>query len=112
MSEGLQLQDPIFKLVVRFSNGETISHFVSELIDPTLITSDTRYAVITSISCQDPSQCAEITVVNLRDVTYIKTERVSLERLTAERRPAGILNAGSPNPEEKLPKTIAQVKFV
>jgi hypothetical protein len=112
MSETLHIQDPIFKLIVRFGNGETINHFVSEPINPNLITHDTRYAIITSISCQNPSECIDITVVNLRDVTFIRTERMTVEQLTSERRSAGILAPGAMSADEKLPKSIAEVRFV
>ena len=112
MSEAIQLRDPLFKLIVRFTNGEIISYIASEPIDPRMLSSDTRYAVINSISCQNPSDCVDVAVVNLRDITFIKTERVTLEQLAAERRLAGIHSVGAASAEDKLPKTLAQVKFI
>ena len=112
MSESIQLRDPLFKLTVRFSNGEMINHVVSDPIDARLITPETRYAVISSFSCQEPSQCTDIAVINLRDVTFIKTERVALDQLATERRMAGMRSTGSLSADERLPKTLAQLKFV
>ena len=112
MSESLQLHDPLFKLIVRFSNGEMIQHVLDNPIDARLVTPETRYAIISSFSCQNPSECTDITVVNLRDVTFIKTERVTLDQISTERRMAGIHSMSAANADDRLPKTLAQVKFV
>ena len=112
MSESLQLHDPLYKLVVRFSNGEMIQHILGDPIEARMITPETRYAVIISFSCQNPSECTDITIVNLRDVTFIKTERVTLDQLSTERRMAGIHSASASNADDRLPKTLSQVKFV
>src|SRR5215471_9465986 len=100
MSESIQLKEPLFKLVIRFSNGEMIQHIVSEPIEARAVTSDTRYAVVTSVSWQNPSEVTETTIVNLRDVTFIKTERVALDQLTGERRMAG-LHSSAPLKEDE-----------
>ncbi len=110
MSESIELKEPLYKLVIRFSNGETIQYVVSDPIASGAVTPETRYGIITSLSCQDPSECAEVIVVNMRDVTYLKTERVTLEQLSAERRPAG-LNT-SPHGDDRLPKSLAHLKFI
>jgi hypothetical protein len=112
MSESLQLRDPLYKLIVRFSNGETIQHVVSDSIEARMISPETRYAVIISFSCQNPSECTDVTVVNLRDVSFIRTERVTLDQLSTERRMAGIHSASVASADDRLPKTLAQVKFV
>lgn len=112
MSESLQLSDPLFKLIVRFGNGEMIQHVVSNPIEAHHIAPDTRYVVISSFSCQNPSECSDVTVVNLRDVTFIKTERVTLEQLGAERRMAGMHSSSPSGHDEKQPKNLAQVKFI
>ena len=112
MSESLQLRDPLYKLIVRFSNGETIQHVVSDPIEARMISPDTRYAVISSFSCQNPSECTDVTVVSLGDVSFIKTERVTLDQLSTERRMAGIHSASTSSADDRLPKTLSQVKFV
>jgi hypothetical protein len=112
MSESIELKDPLYKLVIRFSNGEMIQYVVSDPIASGAVTPDTRYGIITSLSCQNPSECAEVTVINLRDVTFIKTERVTLEQLSAERRPAGLSTSTSPHGDDRLPKSLAQLKFI
>lgn len=112
MSESLQLREPLFKLVVRFGNGEKTQHVVSHPIEAHLITRDTRYVVISSFSLQNPSECTDITVINLRDVTFIKTEQVTLDQLTTERRTAGLHSGGTSSHDDRLPKSLAQLKFI
>ncbi|HEY7911363.1 MAG TPA: hypothetical protein VIG62_05580 [Blastocatellia bacterium] len=112
MSESMQLRDPLYKLVVRFGNGEMIQAVVTEQIDARMITPETRYAVISSFSCQNPSECTDITIINLRDLTFIKTERVTLEQLQTEKRSAGLHSTSPSHGDERVPKNVAQVKFI
>lgn len=112
MSESIQLKDPLYKLIVRFGNGEMAHYVMTNPLDARLIAPDTRYAIISTFSCQNPSECAEISVINMRDVTFIKTERTTLDELTGERRMAGLRSTGSLNSDDRLPKSLAQVKFV
>jgi hypothetical protein len=112
MSESLQLREPLFKLVVRFGNGEKIQNVVSHPIEAHLITPETRYLVISSFSLQNPSECTDIVVVNMRDVTFIKTEQVTLDQLTTERRTAGLHSSSQSSQDDRMPKTLAQLKFI
>ena len=109
MSESFQLPDPLFRLTVRFSNGETVQHMMTDPLDVRTITPEIKYAVVSSYSCQNPSLGVEIAMINLRDVSYIKTERVTLDQLAGEHR-IGIRSAGVG--DDRLPKHIAQIKFV
>jgi hypothetical protein len=111
MSESLQLRDPLFRLAIRFTNGETLQQVMTDPLDSRTITPETKYAVISSFSCLNPSVCSEIIVVNLRDVTFIKTERVTLEQLASEHR-IGIRSAGVAGSDDRLPKNLAQLKFI
>lgn len=112
MSESINLQDPLYKLQVRFSNGEVLQYIISEHLDSRMITPDTRYAVISSFPCQNPSQCSDTTVINFRDVTFIRTEQVTLEQLSADRRMAGIRTTGSPGGDDRVVKNLSQIKFI
>ena len=112
MSESMQLREPLFKLIVRFSNGETIHHIVQEPIEARHIATDMRYAVISCFSLQNPSECTDVTVLNLRDVSFIKTERVTLEQVANERRMAGLHAATSAKDDDRMPKTLAQLRFI
>lgn len=112
MSENIQLKDPLFKLSVRFGNGELISFIADHPINTDQILLETRYAIITSIPVSNPSECTETTVINLRDVTFIRTERVTLDQLTSERRMAGIRSMGTSAADDRLPKMLSQIKFV
>ena len=111
MSESLQLRDPLFRLIIRFTNGETMQQVMTEPLDSRMVSPETRYALISSFSCQNPSLCTDITLVNLRDVTLIRTERVTLEQLAGEHR-IGIRSAGVSGADDRLPKNLAQLKFV
>lgn len=111
MSESLQLRDPLFRLIVRFTNGETLQQVMTDPLDSRMITPETKYALVSSFSCQNPSVCSEVTLLNLRDVTFIKTERVTLEQLASEHR-IGIRSAGLSGSEDRLPKNLSQIRFV
>jgi hypothetical protein len=111
MSESLQLRDPLFRLIIRFSNGEQVEHVMTDAVHTRAIAPETKYAIISLSSRQNPSICTEITVINLRDVSYIKSERVTLEQLAAEHR-IGIRSAGLADADDRLPKNIAQIQFV
>ena len=111
MSESIQLRDPLFRLYIRFTNGETMQHVMTEPLDSRMIAPETKYAVISSSSCQNPNVCTDVTLVNLRDVTFIRTERVTLEQLAGEHR-IGIRSAGTPGSDDRLPKNLAQIKFI
>src|SRR2546423_13481743 len=112
MSESIQLKEPLYKLIIRFGNGEKIQHIVAEPIESRHITSDTRYAVISSFSLQNPSECTEVEIINLRDASYIKTERVALDQVVTERRMAGLHATSSTKEDDRMPKTMAQLRFV
>jgi hypothetical protein len=110
MSESIKLPDTIFKLIIRFSNGEKFHYITDEQFIAHKITPETHYAVISSFSLQNPAECTDVTLVNLKEVAFIKTEKITLDELSAGRRTAG-LHATNVS-EEKLPKTLSQVKFI
>ena len=112
MSESIKIKEPIFKLVVRFSNGEILHYVVQDPIDERAIKPEIRYAVISSISCANPSECTSISVVNMRDVTFIRTELVTLEQLAGEHRLAGIRSSSTSSADEMPFKSLSQIKFV
>jgi hypothetical protein len=107
----MEIQEPLFKLILRFSNGEIISYIVREPIDATKLAPESRYALITSYSTQDGNQCTDVTLINLRDLTFLKTERVTVDQLASERRMAGIRSTGSPH-DERVLKAISEIKFI
>ena len=111
MNEAFQLPKELFKLFIRFSNGEMIYHITTQPLDSRLIKADTRYAVIACYSTRNPIECTEVTMVNLKDVTFIKTERVTVDQLTADRRMAGMRSSDA-SADDKQPKTLAQLSFV
>jgi hypothetical protein len=111
MTENIEIKDPIFKLSVRFSGGEVVHYIVNDAIDARLISPDTRYAVVSSVSCDNPNECTDVTVINLRDVTFIRTERVTTEQLAAEHRMAG-MRATAPTVSGGKIKSLSYLKFI
>lgn len=109
MSESFQLPDPLFRLTIRFSNGETVQHMMTDPLDSRTIVPEIKFAIVSSFSCQNPSLGVEVAMINLRDVTYIRTERVTLDQLAGEHR-IGIRSAVVG--DDRLPKHLAQIKFV
>ena len=112
MSERIALHDPLFKLAVRFGNGEVLTYVLQNPLDSRAIRPDTRYAIISSFQVQNPSDCTEVTAVNLRDVTFLRTERVTLEQLAGSHRMAGIGSPAKQDLDDKLPKVLSQISFI
>ena len=110
MAESLPLPDTLYKLIIRFSNGEKINYLTVEPFAAHTITSDTRYAVVTSCAIQNPAECTALTVLNLAAVAYIKSEKITLDELATEHRTAGLRSPVSS--DEHQPKTLSHVKFI
>lgn len=112
MSEGLTIKEPLYRLSVRFRNGELITWVTAEELDSRKVTPDTTFMIVTSVSVQNPSQCTETTVINVRDLSFVRSERVTLEQLAGEHRSAGIRSTGKSGAEDGGPKALSQVKFI
>lgn len=106
------MPDNLFKLIIRFSNGEQFNYVTTDPYPAGGITSETRYAVISSYAYHNPEECMDVTLVNLSDVAFIKTEKISLEDLASEKRTAGMRSTSPANLDDKLPKTISTLKFI
>jgi hypothetical protein len=106
------MPDNLFKLIIRFSNGEQFNYVTEDPYPASGITSETRYAIISSYVYQNPEACTDVTLINLSDVAFIKTEKISLEDLASEKRTAGLRSTSSANADDKLPKAISTLKFI
>lgn len=71
----------LHRLSIRFTNGETLRYDVREPLHAEDIPSTIRFAVISSYLCESPDTCAEIILLNLNDVSYIKTEHITFSQL-------------------------------
>ena len=112
MSESIKLPDTIFRLIIRFSNGEKFHYITDEQFLAHKIAPETRYAVISSFSLQNPAECTDVTLVNLENVAFLKTEKITLDELAAGKRTAGLHSQSASVSDDKLPKTLSQVKFI
>lgn len=110
MAESMQIPDILYKLIIRFNNGEKIGYLTTELLTTDAISRDTRYAIVTSCSIQNPAECTDVTMLNLSDIAYIKSEKITLDELAAERRTAGLRSPASS--DEHQPKAVSHVKFI
>src|SRR5687767_3629735 len=110
MAESMPLPETLFKLIIRFSNGEKVSYVTSEPFATGSINSDTRYALVTSCLIQNPAECTEVNLINLSDVAFIKSEKITREEFASERRTAGLRAPVSS--EDHQPKSFSQVKFI
>ncbi|MBC7910865.1 MAG: hypothetical protein H7Y30_10225 [Pyrinomonadaceae bacterium] len=72
------------RLTIRFTSGETLLYTVREALHAEDIPVNVRFVVINSYLCDKPEECTEIVLLNLNDVSYIKTEHVTEEELQRE----------------------------
>lgn len=72
------------RLTIRFTNGETLTYTLREPLHAEDIPAGVRFVVISSYDCEPPEQCHEIVLLNLNDVSYIKSEHVTEEELSRE----------------------------
>lgn len=72
------------RLTIRFTNGETFIYTVSEPLHAEDIASSARFAVISSYECETPDKCHEIVLLNLNDISYIRTEHITEAALEKE----------------------------
>jgi hypothetical protein len=85
------------RLTIRFTNGETFVYTVREALHAEDIAAQHRFAVIHSYKYESPEECDEIVLLNLNNISYIKTEHVTeaeLEREETTRREAEHKHAG------------------
>jgi hypothetical protein len=72
------------RLMIRFTNGETMTYTVREALHAEDIPADVRFVVISSYLCEKPDHCAQIVLLNLNDISYIKTEHITDTELERE----------------------------
>jgi hypothetical protein len=87
------------RLTIRFTNGETFVYTVREALHAEDIATEHRFVVIHSYKSDSPQECDEIVLLNLNNISYIKTEHVTeaeLEREEKTRRETEHIHAGAP----------------
>jgi hypothetical protein len=72
------------RLTIRFTNGETFVYTVREALHAEDISTEHRFAVIYSYKYESPERCDEIVLLNLNNISYIKTEHVTERELQRE----------------------------
>ncbi|MGB7925983.1 MAG: hypothetical protein WCF57_22270 [Pyrinomonadaceae bacterium] len=72
------------RLTIRFTNGETFVYTVGEALHAEDIAAKHRFAVIHSYKHESPGDCDEIVLLNLNNISYIKTEHVTEAELERE----------------------------
>ena len=97
------------RLTIRFTNGETFIYTVREALHAEDIGADHRFAVIHSYKYESPEECQEIVLLNLNNISYIKTEHVTeaeLEREETTRREAEHKHEGT------VPHRLSRIGFM
>ena len=72
------------RLTIRFTNGETFVYTVREALHAEDIAAEHRFVVIHSYKYDSPQECDEIVLLNLNNISYIKTEHVTEAELQRE----------------------------
>lgn len=72
------------RMTIRFTNGETFIYTVAEPLHAEDIAATARFAVITSYLCEKPEDCHEMVLLNLNDISYIRTEHITDAELEKE----------------------------
>lgn len=73
------------RLTIRFTNGETIIYTVRDALHAEDIPPKVRFVVITSYLCEPPGEhCDELVLLNLNDISYIRTEHITDAELQKE----------------------------
>jgi hypothetical protein len=72
------------RLTIRFTNGETLRYTVRDPLHAEDIPTNVRFVVISSYECEPSEPSAELVLLNLNDISYIKTEHVTPQELERE----------------------------
>jgi|SRR5947209_1879013 len=74
----------LHRMTIRFSSGEIFTYIVREPLHAEDIPATARFAVIHSYMCEREETCTEIVLLNLNDISYIRTEHLTQEDLIRE----------------------------
>lgn len=74
----------LHRMTIRFSSGEVFSYVVREPLHAEDIPPTARFAVIHSYMCETEEKCTEIILLNLNDISYIRTEHMTEQDLRRE----------------------------
>ena len=98
-----------YRLTIRFTNGETLLHTVREPLHAEDIPSEVRFVVVSSYLCETPERCDEILLLNLNDVSYIRTKDISLAELAREEE---LRRDGQLQDSSTVPRRLARIGFI
>lgn len=100
------------RLTIRFTNGETFIYTVAEPLHAEDIAATARFAVISSYHCEPgkPEECHEIVLLNLNDVSYIRTEHITDAQL--EKEELTKKEAASQTSTTTTPQRLSRIGFI
>lgn len=98
------------RLTIRFTNGETFVYTVRDPLHAEDIPANARFAVIHSYQCEPPQQCTEVVLLNLNDISYIRTEHVTETELQREEQTR--LEAASQRETVGARQTLSHIGFI
>ena len=98
-----------YRLTIRFTNGETMLYTVREPLHAQDISSDVRFVVVSSYLCETPERCDEILLLNLNEVSYVRTKDISLAELAREEE---LRREGQSQEPGGVPRRLARIGFI
>ena len=112
MSESKSALEELFRLIIRYANGEQSQYFTKQHINPDSITNETRFAVVSTVLLENTAEVTDVTVFNIKDVTYIRSEKVTLDKLAGEQRSVGIRSTARTGSASDASRSLSENRFV
>lgn len=97
-----------YRLMIRFTNGETLKFVTREPVDASDISDRTRFAIVRVHHHESPEN-AQLFIANFSDISYVKSER--LDPKDIRHRVAGITGSLGSD-DAAAPEDVATVQFI
>ena len=97
-----------YRLIIRFTNGETVKFVVHQPIDGGHVNERTKFAIV-RVRGKSSDDLDQVFVASFVDISYVKTQRI--EEKDLRHRVAGITGAIGFD-EAGGPETMATIEFV
>ena len=95
------------RLIIRFTNGETVKFIVREPVDTSRIAVSSQFVLVRSHEEEASGDPAQVFLASLKDISYLKVERVSAKDLRSRvTGMAGVLE------EASGPEMVSTVEFI
>ena len=100
--------EPYFRLILRFTNGDSSTFILREPINTGALTEKSRFALVRSYTATS-GEPTQVFLASLADISFIKTEQVDPK--DKRHRVAGI-TGGLSSEDQTAPEAIATIEFL